>query len=393
LGALFAASALGAGGFFWLRELGPSVRAVTVTRREIVEEVVVSGRVMPPARIDVGSQVSGVAKEVAVKEGDHLKPGDLLVALDAEEAEAAVVAAKAALEEARARLEELEHVTAPVARQAHLQADANLEAARLGYERAAALAKDGSIPAAQVDEAKRALDVAQAQHDATEAQAQGTGPRGAEHRVALASFARAAAAVAQAEVRVRQARITAATAATVLSRSVEPGELVQPGRTLFVLARDGDTMLTVAPDEKNLAALRIGQGAKASADAFAKDSFQAELSYIAPSVDPQRGTVEVRFAVPSPPPYLRPDMTVSVDVEVGRHAGALVLPKDAVQDLATKPYVWLLGAGRLERREIELGLRGDGYVEIARGVQEGDRVVVANGAALTDGQRVRASGG
>ncbi len=94
--------------------------------------------------------------------------------------------------------------------------------------------------------------------------------------------------------------------------------MVQPGRTLLVVARDGPTQLSVLPDEKNLAFLRLGQPATASVDAFPDRVFPARVAYIAPAVDLSRGTVEVKLDVPDPPPFLRPDMTVSVNVEVGR---------------------------------------------------------------------------
>ncbi len=92
-----------------------------------------------------------------------------------------VAAARAGLRQARARLRQLEHITRPIAREAHRQADANLELARLSYERLSVLAKQGSAPPAQLDEAKRALEVAQSQHDAAETQARGSGLHGVEH--------------------------------------------------------------------------------------------------------------------------------------------------------------------------------------------------------------------
>lgn len=391
--AVIALFALAAGGVAVWKALGPRVVAISAVRREIVQTLIVSGRVLPPSRINVGSMVAGVVKTVAVREGDHVQPGQLLVQLDDAEAQAAVALAKAGLQQARARLRQLKHITGPVARELHRQADANLELSRLSYERLSLLVKRDSAPAAQLDEAKRALDIAQSQHEATEAQARGSSARGAEHALAIAAYAQAAASVAQAEARALEARITAATPSVVLTRSVEPGELVQPGRTMLVLARDGQTQLSVQPDEKNLAELRLGQRARASADAFPSQSFEAEVAYIAPSIDPQRGTVEVRFTVKAPPSYLRPDMTVSVNIEVGRQAAGLAIAKEAVSDLAAgKPWVWVLRDRRIERRSVEVGLHDERLIEIVKGIAEGEVVVLPAGAALKPGQRVRADG-
>jgi multidrug efflux pump subunit AcrA (membrane-fusion protein) len=98
--------------------------------------------------------------------------------------------------------------------------------------------------------------------------------------------------------------------------------------------------LVIEPDERNLALLALGQSATASSEAFPDDRFAATVSYIAPAVDPRRGTIEVRLAVPTPPEYLRPDMTVSVEITVAERAHTTILPADAVRGLAEgKPWI------------------------------------------------------
>ena len=160
---------------------------------------------------------------------------------------------------------------------------------------------------------------------------------------------------------------------------------------MLVLARDGQTQLSVQPDEKNLAELRLGQSARASADAFPKEHFVAKVSYIAPSIDPQRGTVEVRFLVENPPVYLRPDMTVSVNIEVGSRVAALVVPKESVRDLASgTPWVYVLRGHRIAKQRVEIGLRDENVVEIEKGLSDGEQVVLQNRTTLRDGQRIRA---
>jgi HlyD family secretion protein len=165
--------------------------------------------------------------------------------------------------------------------------------------------------------------------------------------------------------------------------------VVQAGSTLVVLAEDGRTRLTVQPDEKNLAWLREGQEAEAVADAFPAAPFRAAVAYIAPGVDPARGTVEVRLDVAEPPPFLRPDMTVSVNVTVGRKDDALVVPAEAVRDAATDPWVLRVEGGRAVRRPVRLGLRGEGMLEVVEGLAAGDAVVPPAAGVLDAGTRVR----
>ncbi|RTL37390.1 MAG: efflux RND transporter periplasmic adaptor subunit, partial [Rhodocyclaceae bacterium] len=82
------------------------------------------------------------------------------------------------------------------------------------------------------------------------------------------------------------------------------------------------------------------------ADAYPARPFDATLYYLAPAVDPQRGTVEIRFRVPAPPDFLRPDMTVSVETITGRRDATLVLPSEAVRDLdGGKPWVLIARDG------------------------------------------------
>ena len=150
-----------------------------------------------------------------------------------------------------------------------------------------------------------------------------------------------------------------------------------------------DARIDANVDEKNLRLIQPGMPARAVADAYPGQSFDAQLNYIAPAVDPQRGTVEVRLAVPNPPPFLRPDMTVSVELLGGMKKDALVLPSGAVRDADREaPWVLALQDGRAVRAPVKLGLRGVGSVEITEGLREGAPVIPQTEKAVP-GDRVR----
>jgi len=101
--------------------------------------------------------------------------------------------------------------------------------------------------------------------------------------------------------------------------------------------------------------------------------------------------VEVKLRVPDPPSYLRQDMSVSVDIEVGRRANVVVIPSNAVHDLATAhPWVLAVRRGRAIRVPIVVGMRGDSAVEVAQGIQPGEALVPVTNARIASGQRVRA---
>jgi HlyD family secretion protein len=95
--------------------------------------------------------------------------------------------------------------------------------------------------------------------------------------------------------------------------------------------------------------------------------------------------------VPKPPPFLKPDMTVSVDLTVAAKARVLTLRSDTVHGAATpSPWVFSVEQGRLIKKAVGLGIRGEGAMEIASGLDEGAEIVVPDGRVLVAGQRVRA---
>jgi HlyD family secretion protein len=355
---------------------GPRVPAVTVERKPLVQRVVATGRVLVQNRIRLGTMAAGIVSCVNVDKGDRVKAGDLLVELRDDEARAAV-------DQARARLAQVRDVEARTADEDLVQAETALAQAERQFRRADALIKDGGISTEEFDSARESRDSARSRRDSAVARARSKRNGGSDERSA-------AAALSQAEARLAYTKITASADGMVLSRDVEPGDVVQAGQALIVVAKDGPTYLSLQPEEKNLAYLSVGQEAIASADAFADRTFSARIDLIAPAVDPARGTVEVRLIVPDPPDYLRPDMTVSVDVATGRSENALVVPTDAVRDAdGSRPWLYLARNGRAERREIVLGIRGQGVVEVRDGVAEGDRVILAT-PRVRNGQRVRA---
>jgi len=141
--------------------------------------------------------------------------------------------------------------------------------------------------------------------------------------------------------------------------------------------------------------LRPGQPAVASADAYPQRQFAAVVSRIAPSVDAQRGAVQVNLKVATPPAYLREDMTISVEIEVLRKPAALTLPLEAVQDIESgHPWVWLVNdQDRVQRTPVTLGVRAGSRVEVMSGVSTGSRVVDVAAAGLKAGQRIRVDQG
>jgi len=373
-----------------LRARGPVVRTTVVTRQALEQHIVASGRVRVPTRVQIAAQTAGLVIAVGAVEGQRVKTGDLLVQIEDGAERAAVAQAEAAVNQAKARVDQLRRVGAIVATEALRQAETNLERAQDELARTAKLVESKAVPAVELDNARRALNIARAQKNAADAQQTASAPLGADSRVALTALLQAQAQLAGANARLAQTRIVALHNGDVLSRSVEPGDVVQPSRTLMIVAADADVQLVFQADERNLAWIALGQAARASPDAYPQQVFDATVSYIAPSIDPQRGSVEVRLAVRAPPPQLKPDMTVSIDLMVAAKAGVLTVRSDAVRGAATAaPHVFTVEAGRVVRRDVQLGIRGEGTLEIVSGVDAGAEVIVPDGKRLAPGARVR----
>jgi len=326
----------------------PRVDALQMQPGPLVRTLQFSARVATLSRVDIGSTLTGRVAQVRVREGAQVRRGQVLITLETDELKAAVSQAVAA----------------------ERQADATLQVARATLTRAQQLVAQGFYSAAQLEEAQRAVDVAQAQ--------QGS----------------ARAAVGAARARLEQTAVLAPTDARVLSRLVEPGQIVQPGHALMSLALAGPTQLSAQVDERFLDQLQTGQKAMVVADAFAGQRFAARVLSIAPVVDPQRGAIEVKFALEQlPPAFLREDMTLSVEVETGRRDRTLVLPLAALQMQTQgaaanqQATVLLVQNHHAQTRTVHLGLRTLDAVEILDGLAAGDTVLLQH--SVQDGRRVR----
>lgn len=357
--------------------LPPAVPVLAIGHGPLVQTVVATGRVRADARTRLGSSITGTVTRVLVREGDTVRAGQVLAELDSRELAAAAA-------QARANLQQLREVRGPVTAASLRQAEAAFQKAEADFRRAETLLKGGATSEDQFEQARQVLESARSQRDIARAQAAATQSSGADIMAAEA-------ALDAAEARLAYTRIIAPADGVVLTRNLEPGDAVQPGRTLLELALRSRTMLSVVPDEKNLARLAVGQPAQASADAFPESRFRARVAYVSPVVDPAQGTVEVRLAVDSVPAYLRPDMTVSVDIEVARQDRAVVIPLEAVRDpLSPHPWTLVVRDRHVVRQPLTLGIRGNELAQVLDGVKAGELVVPLSARGVAVGERVRA---
>ncbi len=355
---------------------GPAFDGYEVVSRPLVQTVVATGRVVAVSRAQVGSPITGVVVERRVQEGDAVQPGDVLAVLRADDLEAAV-------REAEAALAQLQQSTRPQAQAALREAEARLAQASREAARRRDLFQRQLIARETKEQAVQAETIARTAAEQARLAARSLAAGNPNEAAARAR-------VATAQAQLAKTTIRAEVAGTVLTRNAEPGDLVQPGRVLFEIARAGATEVLVPLDEKNLEALALGQAAICIADAYPSRPFPAKVTFIAPSVDPQRGSVDIRLTVTPVPAFLRQDMTVSVNVETGRRDRALVVPNDALGAVeGSRAELWGVADGRATRRRVQLGLRGLALTEITAGLQAGDWILADAQAPVAEGDRVR----
>lgn len=372
--------------FMWL---GPRVPAVMPRRGAVIQKVVAAGQIVPHARIKITTQVSGRVEQVFAQEGAKLAAHDPLVSLASDEASSRVLEAQAAHEQAEAKADQFRGVSARVANEALRQAREHLAKARTAAKREKDLTQAHATTQEALDQALSDVRLAESQVAAASAQAKAAAPQGSDSRIALAAVEQSRAALAAAEAHLALYTIHAPMAAQVLQRSVEPGDGVPTGALLFVLGSLEPFRVNIQVDEKYISLIREGQPAKITADAYPGRAMDAIVERLAPAVNADRGALEVQLVIPNAPDFLRFDMSASVEVVTDSAQDVLILPLDAVQNAATdQPFVLTYEHGRVAKKEVTLGLRGDQIIEITAGPGTQD-VVLAPKSALPVGTRVR----
>lgn len=379
---------LGAGAVLGIRRaaLGVSVDCASPRRGPLVERIVLTGRVISPGTAKLGVAALGIVASVDVDEGSRVSAGQPLLHLKDDEQQAAVAQARAAVASARAQLKKVRRISGRIQDAQVEEAEVALDQAKRELARAEQLAASGAGEQSAVDGAMTAVATASTRLNSARARADGA--RGPESRLALARVDEAQASLAAAEARLNETVLRAPSDGVVLDREVEPGDIVQPGQILFVAARDGALRLEANADEKNLSLLSLGQRAEVVADGYPDTLFPVRLGWISPAVDGERGTVTLRFDLETPVSKLKPDMTVSINLEVSKPREATLIPISAVRDEASDhPWVLVIKDGRARRTPVLLGARDGKEVEVLSGI-DADAVLV-NEIGIADGAKVR----
>jgi len=164
----------------------------------------------------------------------------------------------------------------------------------------------------------------------------------------------------------------------VLERNVIEGMRVQPGGVMFRIADHSVVWALIDVAERDLGAIAVGQTASVKARSFPGREFSGKIEVIYPEINKETRTARIRVDLPNPDLVLLHDMYVDAEIDTGSGEPVLSVPESAIMDTGSRQAVFVdKGQGRFEPRDVRLGKHGDGYVEVRKGVADGEPVVVS----------------
>jgi Cu(I)/Ag(I) efflux system membrane fusion protein len=164
----------------------------------------------------------------------------------------------------------------------------------------------------------------------------------------------------------------------VLERNAVQGMRAQPGDVLFRVADTSVVWAMIDVAERDLGSLAVGQPVSVRARSFQGRDFSGKVSVIYPLVNRETRTARVRVELANPDLALLPDMYVDAEIDTGSQKPVVSVPESSVMDTGTRQAVMVdKGEGRFEPREVKVGQRGGGFVEIRSGLEDGEPVVVS----------------
>jgi Cu(I)/Ag(I) efflux system membrane fusion protein len=179
----------------------------------------------------------------------------------------------------------------------------------------------------------------------------------------------------------------------VITKSVQEGAMVQAGQALYQTADLSDVWLIAQVQEQDVGAVMPGEQVSASFIAFPGRTFKGTVDFIYPTLSADTRTIRVRIVLPNPDGALRIGMYASVQIDGAQGAGTfLTVPDSAVLDSGQSQIVLLArGGGRFEPRTVQVGVHGDGWVQVLSGIAPGDNVVVGANFLIDSESNVRAA--
>lgn len=296
-------------------------------------------------RVELKSEVAGVVSAIPVEEGAAVGRGQTLVRLDARELAAQAAAAEAAVERSRTEAENF----------------------RVRLERNRGLLEAGAISPQALDDLESGFQAAQARTAEAEAHLR-LARRGLEKAVVQAPFA-----------------------GRVGDRSFYVGDYLSEGDVLMELVDDDPLRVEFELPEEYLGRVELGSPVAVTVRSLPGLEIPGRVAFVSPRVEPATRTLKIEAEVPNSAGRLKPGQFVDVAIELERRPDAVVVPEEAVVPRGGENFVFVVADGTAELRQVALGERAPGRVEVTSGLAAGERVVVAGQQKIQDGAAVEAT--
>ena len=394
----------------------PEAEAVTAKKGIIREYIELRGKVELEKRDKVFSKIQGIVKNVKINEGDLVDAGTTILSLDDEDLKISLDKAQTAYDAAKSQFAELsgsikpEHLMQAEARLKQAlsgikaaEADYNfkkesLERIRSLYESGAASKQDMETAELMVKTAEAAVTSAKQTFSMVESDF-GTLKKGvSEHalKAAESNIEQARLTVEELKRAIDRTIMTSGMKGVVLSRHIEEGAIALPGMLLCEIGDYGSAYIKTDVLADDAVRISIGQKALITGDAAQGHVIQGEVYYVAPeakssisSLGVEQQRVEVRIKYDNGSYGLKPGYALDVNIINSEKSGVIYLPYKSVFEMDGQDCVFVINGGKLEIRKVETGIENDDYIEITKGISEGENVVTNPDNNLKPGKRVK----
>jgi HlyD family secretion protein len=372
------------------------VRATSVERGPIRSMVSTNGKIEPIQNFEAHAPIATTVKHLLVKEGDHVRKGQLLLQLDDEDIRTQAARAQAQIKSAQAdqaslktggTQEELIKLNDDLA-----NARTTRDAAQRNLEALRRLQQEGAASPGEVRQQEDVLQRAQADLTSLEQK------KKERYSQPEAAKIEAETAVAQtaydaAEEALSKSSVRAAFDGIVYSLPIKQGAFVQTGDLLLQEANLSQVLVRAFVDEPDIGRLQPGQKVEVTWDAIPGRTWTGSVSTVPSTVKPRgnRNIGEATCTLDNPGLRLLPNVNVGVTIMVAEHDNVLTLERDAIHSDDSKPYVYRIVGDRLKQQPVAISLQNLTRVEITSGLDQGAQVALSTDDAkpLFDGAPVK----
>ncbi len=371
------------------------VQVILVASKGLTYSIRITGDIAPLQQVDLFPKVSGYLERIDAHIGDVVKQGQVIAQIDRTDFVQKVREIEAKVAQAKAQLTELETGTrAEELRQAEeavRQARSRFENAKMQHERLEALHKREVISKKEHDTADMELTVAEAQLASSQQQLKLLleGARQEVRQASQAKLKEMEAILEQERTRLQNTKIVAPFPGEISRKYVDAGALVSPSTPLVNLVHTETLKIVVNVLEKDIPLLKIGMKAKIQVESYPGKAFEGKIEKINSSLDLSTRTLQAEIYIPNASRLLKPGMFSNVELALLEKPQALIIPRDAVIQAGNENSVFVVEGKRAVRRLVTLGYEQDRSVEVLKGLNENDQVVIKGQQLIKDGSAIR----